>query len=33
MGYNFIGIDMGKEYFDIASLRLNSLFPQDGERA
>lgn len=31
MGYNFIGIDMGKEYFDIASLRLNSLFPQSEE--
>jgi site-specific DNA-methyltransferase (adenine-specific) len=28
MGYNFIGIDMGEEYFDIASCRLNSLFPK-----
>lgn len=28
MGYSFVGIDMGEEYFDIASRRLNSLFPK-----
>ena len=28
MGYSFVGIDMGEEYFDIASRRLSSLFPK-----
>lgn len=31
LGFNFIGIDMVDEYFDIAQLRFNSLFPQGEE--